>query len=221
MKTILFGLALVLAPLSAQALSVNTLGQNGAAWAQVNTAQSVTLPKGGNWTSAPLQMPNNWFPQIDPCVSFCSPFDPNVFGTNQNIGSTPVAGWQNIPFWATWQAPLGTNVNTLSFGKAQNSLSLLWGSVDVGNLIEFVLNGQVVGTLAGNQLPGVTVGNPGQGAALIKVSNLKFDEVRFSSTSGGFEFSNVGASPVPLPLPAAGLIAALGGLGLLRRRRKA
>ena len=219
MNKFFLSLALVLAPLSAQALSVATVAQDGAAWAKVNIAQSVTLPNGGTWTSAPLQLPNQYFQQIDPCVSFCSPFDAKVYGTNQSIGSTPLAGWQNIPFWATWQAPLGTNVNSLSFAKAQNSFTMLWGSTDVANLLEFVLNGQVVGALSGNQLPGVTVGNPGRGAALIRVFNLAFDEVRFSSTNGGFEFSNVDASPVPLPLPAAGLIAALGGLGLMRRRR--
>lgn len=225
MKNLFLALGLIaaplLAPLSANALSVNTLAQNGAAWAQVNTQGTVTLPKGGTWTSAPIQMPNTSFPQIDPCISFCSPFDPKVFGTGQSIGSTPLANWQTIPFWATWQTADRSNTNILSFGTVQKSLSLLWGSMDVGNLIEFVLNGKVVGTLAGDQLPGVTVGNPGRGAALISVSNLFFNEVRFSSTSGGFEYSNITASPVPLPLPVFGLMAGLGGLALMRGRRRA
>jgi hypothetical protein len=212
--------ALALAPLSAAALTIQTVATDGAAWNMVNTSQTVALPNGSSWTSAPLQMPNAWFPQIDPCVSFCSPFDPGIFGTNQTIGATPLAGWQNLPFWATWQTSDRSNVNVLSFTGVQRSLSLLWGSLDVGNLIEFVLNGAVVGSVAGDQL-GVAIGNPGRGAALVNLSGLQFDEVRFSSTTGGFEFSNVNAAPIPLPLPILGLGAALGMLGLVRRRRTA
>lgn len=213
-------LALVAAPVGASALTVQTVATDGNAWASVNTSQTVKLPNGATWTSAPLKMPNLWFPQVDPCVSFCSPFDPGIFGTNQTIGATPLGGWQQLPFWATWQAPVGSNTNILSFAGVQRSLTLLWGSFDVGNLIELVLNGKVVGTVAGNQL-GVPVSSPGRGAALVTLSSVKFNELRFSSTSGGFEFTNVQTAPVPLPLPAAGLAAGLGMIAMLRRRRQA
>ncbi|WP_284164373.1 hypothetical protein [Frigidibacter sp. SD6-1] len=212
------GLILALAPLSAQALTVQTVATNDTAWNMVNTSQTVTLPNGATWTSAPLQMPNAWFPQVDPCISFCSPFDPGIYGTNQTIGATPLPGWQNLPFWATWQTADRSNVNTLSFSGIQKGLSLLWGSFDVGNLIEFVLNGVVVGSVAGDQL-GLQVGNPGQGAALVSLTGIQFDELRFSSTLGGFEYANIEASPVPLPLPVAGLGTALLMLGFARRRR--
>lgn len=220
LKKLAFVFALALAPLSASALTVQTVATDATAWGMVNTAQTVALPNGSSWTSAPLQMPNAWFPQVDPCISFCSPFDPGIFGTNQTIGATPLAGWQSLPFWATWQTADRSNVNVLSFSGVQRSLSLLWGSFDTGNLIEFVLNGTVVGSVAGNQL-GVTVGNPGRGAALVNLSGILFDELRFSSTSGGFEYANLAAAPIPLPLPVAGLAAALGMLGLVRRRRTA
>lgn len=219
MKTIVASIAVVLAPLTANALTVNTVAQDAAAWNKVNTTQTVAMPTGSTWTSAPVKMPDAYFPQIDPCVSFCSPFDPGIFGTGSNIGATPLANWQDLPFWATWQQADGSNTNVLSFGKAQNEFRMLWGSMDNGNLLEFLLNGTVVGSLTGAQLPGVTVGNPGQGAALIRVFGLSYDQVRFSSTSGAFEFSNVQASPVPLPLPVAGLAAALGALTFFRRRR--
>ncbi|MCY1128499.1 hypothetical protein OU426_16675 [Frigidibacter sp. RF13] len=212
------GLILALAPLSAQALTVQTVATDDTAWNMVNTSQTVTLPNGATWTSAPLQMPNSWFPQVDPCISFCSPFDPGIYGTNQTIGATPLPGWQQLPFWATWQTADRSNVNILSFSGIQKGLSLLWGSFDVGNLIEFVLNGVVVGSVAGDQL-GLQVGNPGQGAALVSLSGIQFNELRFSSTLGGFEYANIEASPVPLPMPLAGLGAALMMLGLARRRR--
>ncbi len=219
-KTFATILALLAAPVGASALTVQTVATNASAWASVNTSQTVALPNGASWTSAPLQMPHPWFPQVDPCVSFCSPFDPGIYGSNQTIGATPLTGWQNLPFWATWQSRGRTNTNILSFAGVQRSLTLLWGSFDVGNLIELVLNGQVVGTVAGNQL-GVPVSNPGRGAALVKLTNVKFDALRFSSTSGGFEFSNVQTAPVPLPLPAVGLVTALGMMAVARRRRRA
>lgn len=219
-KKFFLALAFVVAPVVASALTIQTVATNATAWNTVNTAQSVALPNGARWTSAPIRMPSRYFQQVYPCVSFCSPFDPNVFGSSQTIGAAPLAGWQDIPFWATWQSAGRTNVNVLSFVKAQSGFSLLWGSLDPGNLIELVLNGVVVGAVFGNGLPGVTTQNPGRGAALISIFNTKFDEVRFSSTAGGFEFSNVTASPVPLPLPAAGLVAALGLLGMFKRRRR-
>jgi hypothetical protein len=220
-RKLALAVALIAAPLGANALTVQAVASNSAAWNMVDTTKSVTLPTGGSWTSAPLQMPNQWFPQVDPCISFCSPFDPGIFGTNQNIGETPLPGWQNIPFWATWQTPDRSNVNVLSFASAQASFSLLWGSMDSGNLIEFLLNGVVIGSVAGNGVPGIAVQNPGRGAALVRFVNLAFDQVRFSSTSGGFEFANATASPVPLPLPIAALASGLGLLGLMRRRRRA
>lgn len=220
LKKSFLAITLAIMPLSVSALTVQTVATDGAAWNGIDSSQTVALPNGASWTSAPLQMPHPWFPQVDPCISFCSPFDPGIFGTNQTIGSTPLAGWQTLPFWATWQTADRSNVNILSFSGAQRSLSLLWGSFDVGNLIEFVLNGAIVGSVAGNQL-GVTVGNPGRGSALVNLSGIKFDQLRFSSTSGGFEYSNIQAAPVPLPLPLAGLAAALGLLGLARRRRAA
>jgi len=221
MKRLILAAALLMAPFAASAMTVHTVATNANAWNKVNTATTVALPTGATWASAPLQMPNPWFPQVDPCISFCSPFDPGIYGSTQTIGATPLPGWQSLPFWATWQAPAGTNVNVLSFSKAQSSLSLLWGSLDAGNVIEFLLNGQVVGSVSGANIPGVTVKNPGQGAALVRFFNTSFDEVRFSSTSGGFEYSNVTASPVPLPLPILALGSALCLMGLARMRRRA
>jgi hypothetical protein len=220
-KKFSMAIALILLPFAAQALTIKTVATNANAWSAVNTANSVALPNGATWTSAPLKMPNPWFAQIDPCISFCSPFDAGVFGTNQTIDATPLAGWQSIPFWATWQSANRTNANLLSFGKTQSSLSLLWGSLDSGNLIELLLSGVVVGSVAGNGLPGVTVQNPGRGAALIKVVNVAFDGLRFSSTLGGFEFANVETSAIPAPLPLAGLLTALGMMAALRRRTSA
>ncbi|MGB3148604.1 MAG: hypothetical protein WBA91_12740 [Paracoccaceae bacterium] len=219
-RKILLGFCLCALPFAAPAMTVQTIATDAAAWGLVDTTQTITLPSGATWTSAPLLIPNKQFAQVDPCVSFCSPFDNNIYGTNQTIPGTPPSGWQTLPFWATWQWPDGSNVNSLSFSTAQRSLSLLWGSVDVGNLIQLLLNGQVVGQVAGNGL-GVQVGSPGRGAALVLIGGTAFDEVRFSSTLGGFEFTNIVTAPVPLPLPVLALAGALGMLGFAGRRKRA
>lgn len=218
LRKIFLTAALAVLPFTSQAMTVQTVATDGSAWQAVNTSSTVALPNGATWSSAPLQMPHPWFPQVDPCVSFCSPFDPGIYGTSQTIGATPLPGWQQLSFWATWQTADRSNVNVLNFSKVQNSLSLLWGSLDFGNLIELVLNGQVVGTVAGNGI-GVPVMTPGRGAALVNIRNVKFDEVRFSSTLGGFEYSNLEAAPVALPLPLAMLAAGLGLMGAMRLQR--
>lgn len=201
-------------------MTVQTVAANAQAWNLVNTTKTVALPNGATWTSAPLQIPNLQFAQVDPCISFCSPFDNGIYGTTQTIGATPLAGWQKLPFWATWQWPDGSNINSLSFSKAQRSLSLLWGSLDGGNLIQLLLNGQLVGSVAGNAI-GVQVQNPGRGAALVQIGGIQFDELRFSSTLGGFEYSNLETAPIPLPLPLTALVGALALVGLVRHRRSA
>ena len=88
-----------------------------------------------------------------------------------------------------------------AFGDGETRVSVLPAQAG-GSLIRNA-NGVVVGSINGGNLPGVTVGNPGQGAALVRIFNLAYDQVRFSSTNGGFEYANVTASPVPLPLPIA------------------
>ena len=67
---------------------------------------------------------------------------------------------------------------------------------------------------------------PGQGwgAALVTISDLKFDAVKFTNipAENAFEFSNLSASPIPLPAAGWLLIGGMGALGALGyRRRKA
>lgn len=108
---------------------------------------------------------------------------------------------------------------TYSFADDQNGFSLMWGSPDSYNRLAFFLDGDEVFSLTGSDVANPPT--PGLGFSNVTVSSLLFDEVRLSSTTNAFEFSNVTASPVPLPASLfmlLGGVFGLGGLGALRRR---
>ena len=183
----------------------------------VDSEKTTALGPDAIWTTAPATLPNDHFQVVDPCVSACSPFDPKVYGTGEIIDSSPLTGWKTLPFFAVWSGQ--DNRATLQFSRPQTVLQLLWGSLDNTNLIEFFL-GDTVKTVSGAILPAGLVHNPGRGAALIRISGLKFDRVRFSSKAGAFEMTNI-TSEVPLPPALLLLAGAFGLLGAAARRRRA
>lgn len=94
------------------------------------------------------------------------------------------------------------------------------------NGIEYTIGGGLAGGRVTNGTPkGAKVGN---WVEIWKVFNivtagnydLKFSAVGLSDSYGGL-IDNVNVAPVPLPAAGLGMVAALGGLGALRRRRKA
>ncbi len=130
----------------------------------------------------------------------------------------------------------GIGTITLSFGADQSAFLMLWGSIDSYNSVRFFDNGaQVGGTVTGGAvapLAGIPAANGAQGfggSAYVLFSGLTFDEVRFTSTENSFEFAAlVGStqsfadpSAVPAPAGLALFGAALTGLGLVARRRRA
>lgn len=207
----------VLSPAAGNAATVSVLGANSAAWSQVDPLATTRLGADASWTVAPETLPNAAWPDIDPCVSACSPFDPKVYGSGEIIDSAPLAGWQALAFFAVWAGQ--ANQARLQFSRPQTALQLLWGSLDNTNLIEFFL-GDAVTRIAGSDLPAGLVKDPGQGAALVRISGLKFDRLRFTSDSGAFEMSNI-TTAVPLPPAFLLLAGAFGLLGAATRRRRA
>lgn len=110
---------------------------------------------------------------------------------------------------------------TYDFGSVLKTLSFVWGTPDTFNSVQFYLGGVLVDTVLGFgngkniALPTVTISDIGA---------MGFDMVKFVSTKTAFEFSNITAStPAPIPVPAAGLmlLAGVGGLAALRRRKAA
>lgn len=219
MKFFAFVLSVVsiLVPAAGDAATVTVLGANSAAWSLVDPLATTRLGADASWTVAPETLPNVAWPDIDPCVSACSPFDPKVYGSGVILDSAPLVGWQALAFFAVWAGQ--ANQASLQFSRPQTALQLLWGSLDNTNLIEFFL-GDAVTTVAGFDLPAGLVKDPGQGAALVRISGLTFDRVRFTSQSGAFEMSNI-TSAVPLPPALLLLAGAFGLLGAAARRRRA
>ncbi|MGY6411825.1 MAG: Npun_F0296 family exosortase-dependent surface protein [Alkalilacustris sp.] len=136
------------------------------------------------------------------------------------------------------------NPATLAFKTLQSSFTLLWGSIDEYNQIDFAGEansgaGEIVRTVTGSDILGAIgswatlndLNDPcdATGAnrncnALVTLrfsDDFKFSSASFLSTTGqqAFEFATV-----PLPAPALLLltgIGALGGLAAKRRRREA
>lgn len=101
----------------------------------------------------------------------------------------------------------------MTFAANQTSLSLLWGSVDDYNVVEFWDDEVQIGSITGSDVT-TTVG---LGAAFVSITGVSFDEVRFGSDTNAFEFSSVSAVPIPA---AAWLFAsALLGLVTIARRK--
>ncbi len=107
------------------------------------------------------------------------------------------------------------------FSAPQTSFSLMWGSPDSYNRLEFFNDQTSVFSIAGNNAAIVATSGftAARGFVNVVVSDLSFNRVKFTSGSDAFEYANV--APVPLPAAAWMLLTALGGVGALSRRRKA
>jgi hypothetical protein len=111
------------------------------------------------------------------------------------------------------------------FGSVMNSLTFMWGSVDLYNSIEFYNNGNKLNeTVVGQDA--ITAGAT-EGADFIiatVLTNGLFDEIRFLSDTNAFEIANIEVSAVPLPaaLPLYGAgMALMGFLGWRKRKAAA
>ena len=105
-------------------------------------------------------------------------------------------------------------------GLAGDSFTLIWGSVDDYNYVDF--GGDTVG---GSSVLAALAGI-GQGAANVIVritADSPFSNVTLRSDGNAFEHAFNPPELAAVPVPAAGLLlaAALGGMGVASRRRKA
>ncbi len=113
---------------------------------------------------------------------------------------------------------------TLVLNSAKNTFSMLWGSIDTYNAVQFCL-GSTCAKVTGSQVGVPPLSAGGSLNAIVNfTADFYFDRISFFSNEGrigdqaAFEFA---VAPVPVPLPAGGLLllGALGGIAALRRRR--
>lgn len=160
-----------------------------------------------------------------PNAAVPNPFATSIIGTVGENVTTSVAGlrrspWQGTPHAGSpFTAVAGGATAIYSFGQDADSFSFLWGSVDRVNTIQLFDDGALVDTISGALFrPRGSAGIP---FLTVAVTNVLFDELRFSSGGNSFEYANLSVSEVPLPAGFVLLVSALGGLVLLRRRATA
>lgn len=97
-----------------------------------------------------------------------------------------------------------------------NALTFVWGTPDTYNFLDFYLGSALVDTVGGFG-SGSNVGAPT--ATVTNINGGLFDRVVFRSDQIAFEYDSVSVSAVPVPAAGGLLMLALGGLGLLMRRK--
>ena len=175
----------------------------------VDTDSTLVLPTGASWSDPAPAILSGHIGGVSR-----SPFD--------GSGSSPDYGdANNILHWSIGTHALNnTSMSWLSFDADHASFSLVWGSPDAYNYIEFYNDSTLVAAFSGTDI--ITAG--GQRAvslALVTFTDLIFDHVKFISTRNAFEFSNIAAT-VAVPGPSSlTLMLGVVGLLLLRRPRRA
>jgi hypothetical protein len=202
----LFAAALAVAPIAAQASVVAVdWTMNPASYDEITVSESAALPEFGYWIIEAETRAGNL------SGTYRSPFDETE---NINSFSTTSGATTATEYFAVGPANQ-PNPAILGFTRVMQDFSLLWGSPDAHNTLTFRLGDAVVGTFAGNAF-----GTPLAFGSRFVLFEGKYDSVTFSSTSNAFEWSNMSASPIPLPAAGWLLLGGLGALGAAAARRR-
>lgn len=170
---------------------------------------------------------------LDSITPFANPAfttaDPGVVeNVNTSIGGTRLSPWtgSTVNSGGLFSSVPGGNTATYQFTQVQKALSFIWGSPDTYNTLTLTLGGDLVaqvipgGTPTGPGVSGNAPLAPQSGAWLFTADNTRFDGVSFFSGANAFEIANFQTTPIPLPAAGWLLLTALGGVGLMSRRRK-
>ena len=134
-----------------------------------------------------------------------------------NISARPVGSTDN--FWSIGTSPAAqTGPGVATFSAPLTYYGFLWGSADQFNTVEFYSGATLVGSYTppppanGNQAASIYF-NAYAGAG------QQFTTVKFYSTGNAFETDNHAVTAVPEPETYAMLLAGLGLMGTIIRRR--
>lgn len=161
------------------------------------------------------------FDDLTPTVSYT--FD----GSNPIVTGPSVSQRYTIPIGSTGNFFADYNdgnvsaisVATINFGGTYNSFSVLWGSVDSYNTLDFLFEGNTVFTVNGSGAAaqfGLTA--DGSQTITYNTSGFNFDAVRLTTVSNAFEIDNITLVPEPGTWALLGTGIIFGGLALYRRR---
>ena len=200
-------LASAMAPTSAKAISLVSTTPNPGSYVGLDLGATVDLPAFASWNPAPSIRAGN----ISGVTR--SPFDETTDINTYSNGS-------GIPESTQYFSDGPSNPNNpavLEFSVDQRGFAFLWGSPDDYNELTFFLDGQEVLTFLGTVVqPPIAVGS-----AFVEFKG-KFDAVSFfSDGKNAFEWSSMSATAVPLPATVWMMLAALGSLGFVARRKRA
>ena len=123
-----------------------------------------------------------------------------------------------------------TGVIDLSSFADISSISLLWGSIDTYNTLQFLDSANnVLATFGGSTIINPAVGNQSDPSTNRVVTFLltgtdvtAFSRLRLTSNSNAFEIDNLAINPIVVPEPVSWVLMLLGfcGLGLSIRRHR-
>ena len=123
----------------------------------------------------------------------------NVAGSVSGLRRSPYDTSAALRDTALYTSVSGSATAEYEFGSSRSLLSLLWGSPDQYNVLEFFLGDVLQGTVGGAQVASQTGVPAGRGYGFVTVTGLKFDSVKFSNNprSNAFEFAGLSAVPLP------------------------
>lgn len=127
---------------------------------------------------------------------------------------------------ATTYLATGIGSVTLTLPGQEMYIGLLWGSVDSYNTLSLYNGSTLVESITGTQVTASADGDQGiNGTYYVNITSTEsFNTVVATSSQYAFEFDNVAYGPTAVPEPSSFVLAslaAIGGLGLWVRRRRA
>lgn len=133
-----------------------------------------------------------------------------------NISARPVGSLNN--YWSIGTSSQQVGPGIATFSGPLSYYGFLWGSTDTFNKVEFYSGASLVGTV---YAPPVPTGSQikAQYANVFASAGQAFTMIKFYSTSNAFETDNHAVTAVPEPETYAMLLAGLGLIGTIARRR--